>query len=616
MGFPLSFRISPGASGSALADPDATENESVRIMKIDPAMPDPIKQAFAACRQHFVAAAVFSALVNILYLAPTIYMMQVYDRVVPTGGVLTLFWITVIVAIAIACLSALDVVRNRLMLRASLRLNRQLATPILDRLLARAKGNADPAAAQAMRDFDSFRGAVASPSAIALFDIPWTPLYFAVAFLIHPLLGMMILGAGMVLLGLALLNERATKKSAAASHKAMAAAYAGQEAIFAKAEIVRALGMRRALVARQIGDRRVGLEASARTQLTASRYTGLVKFARMFMQSLSLGVGAWLAIKAEISVGAIIAASVLLARALQPIEQMVQAWPAIGQARQAKASIEALFRSTDDLVGDRVALPTPEGYVQLSNILLRTADNSALILRGVSTWLIPGEVLGVIGPSGAGKTTLARIAAGAIPPDSGEIRIDEAQYGDWDAERLAAHIGYLPQEPTLLPGTIGENISRFAAVRGEHAADVDAQVTRAAIAAGIHDLILHLPGGYNARIGDGGLLLSGGQAQRIALARALYGDPKLLILDEPNASLDSQGEEALSEAIAKAKARDAAIMIVTHRQSALRCADRLAVMKNGMIEHQGPREEVLELLRHSAAMAAANVVKMKRNVKP
>ncbi|RYD43611.1 MAG: ATP-binding cassette domain-containing protein [Sphingomonadales bacterium] len=523
-------------------------------MRTDFAVPSQIRQAFAACRQHFVAAAAFSALVNILYLAPTIYMMQVYDRVVPTGGVLTLFWITVIVALAIACLSALDMVRSRLMLRASLRLNRQLAAPILDRLLARAKGNADPAAAQAMRDFDSFRNVVASPSAIALFDLPWTPLYFVVAFIIHPVLGLLIFGAGVVLLTLALLNERATKKSAAAGHQAMAAAYAKQESMFEKAEIVRALGMRRALVARQIADRREGLEASANTQLTAARYTGLVKFARMFLQSLALGVGAWLAINAEISVGAIIAASVLLARALQPIEQIVQAWPTIGQARRAKASIEALFRSTDNLVGDRVALPEPEGYVELSNVSLRTPDNSALILRGVSTWLIP-------------------------------------------------------------PGTIGENISRFAAARGEHAVDIDDKVTRAAIAAGIHDLILHLPGGYNAQIGDGGLRLSGGQAQRIALARALYGDPKVLILDEPNAALDSQGEEALNHAIVAAKLRQAAIMIVTHRQSALRDADRLAVLKNGVIEHQGPRAEVMELLRESAA-AAANVIKMTRNKKP
>lgn len=581
-------------------------------MPVSPAL----KEAVRACRTHFALAAVFSALVNILYLAPTIYMMQVYDRVVPTGGVLTLFWITVIVAIAIACLSALDMVRNRLMLRASLRLNRQLAAPILDRLLARAKGNADPAAAQAMRDFDTLRQTIASPSTIALFDIPWTPLYFLVAFVIHPLLGLMILGGAAVLVILALLNERATKRSAADGHRAMATAYAGQEAMFGKAEIVRALGMRRALVARQIGDRHAGLEASAISQLAASRYAALVKFARMFMQSLALGVGAWLAINAQISVGAIIAASVLLARALQPIEQMVSAWPSIGQARQAKASIEALFQATDELVGERVTLPEPQGYVQLSNILLRTPDNEALILRGVSTWLIPGEVLGVIGPSGAGKTTLARIAAGAIPPDGGEIRIDEAQYSDWDAEKLAAHIGYLPQDPTLLPGTIGENISRFASARREVATDIDHKVMRAATAAGIHDMILHLPGGYNARLGDDGLRLSGGQAQRVALARALYGDPKILILDEPNAALDSQGEEALNAAIAAAKAREAAIMIVTHRQSALRDADRLAVMKNGAIEHQGPREDVLELLKQSAAAARANVVTIKRGGKP
>lgn len=587
-------------------------NHGAGQMRDELPLPQPIRAAIAACRRHFLSVALFSALVNILYLAPTIYMMQVYDRAVPTGGVLTLFWITVIVGFAIGCLAALDVVRGRLMLRASLRLNRQLAAPILDRLLARARGGADPASAQAMREFDTLRQAIANPSMMAIFDLPWTPLYFLVAFLIHPMLGVMILAGGGVLVLLAILNERATRRGAAKGHKATAAAYAGQEAMFGKAEIVRALGMRRALVQRQIADRRAGLEAGARTQLAASRYTGLVKFARMFMQSLALGCGAWLAINGEISVGAIIAASVLLARALQPIEQMVAAWPSITQARAAKASIVTLFRNTDDLVGERLLLPAPVGYVQMTNILLRTPDNSALILRGASTWLIPGEVLGVIGPSGAGKTTLARIAAGAIPPDGGEIRIDEAQYSDWDPERLAAHIGYLPQDPTLLPGTIGENISRFAAARGELAVDIDERVTRAAIAAGIHDMILHLPGGYNALLGEGGLRLSGGQAQRVALARALYGDPKVLVLDEPNASLDSQGEEALGEAIRAAKAREAAIMIVTHRQAALRDADRLAVMKNGSIEHQGPREDVLRLLRDSAAAAAANVVRMKR----
>ena len=260
-------------------------------MSIEAPIPAPLRQAFAVCRQHLMLVAMFSALVNVLYLAPTIYMMQVYDRVVPTGGVLTLFWITVIVALAIGCLSALDVVRNRLMLRASLRLNRQLASPILDRLLARAKGSADPGAAQAMRDFDSLRQMIASPSAMAIFDLPWTPIYFIVAFIIHPILGGLILGGGVVLLCLALLNERATRRGAAEGHKAMAAAYAGQEAMFGKAEIVRALGMRRALVRQQIKDRRIGLEAGARTQIAASRYTGMVKFARMFMQSLALGVG-------------------------------------------------------------------------------------------------------------------------------------------------------------------------------------------------------------------------------------------------------------------------------------------------------------------------------------
>jgi PrtD family type I secretion system ABC transporter len=580
-------------------------------MSTEPPLPQPVQAAFAACRKHLLAAAFFSALINLLYLAPTIYMMQVYDRVVPTGGVVTLFWLTVIVGLAIGCLSALDIVRTRLMMRASLRLNRQLASPILERILARAKGNSDPAAGQAMREFDTLRQAITSPAATALFDLPWTPIFFIVAFLIHPALGGLIALGGATLVVLAVLNERATRRSAAESHKATASAYAGQEAMFAKAELVRALGMRRALVRRQMEDRRAGLEAGAVNQISASRYAGLVKFARMFMQSLALGAGAWLAVNGEVSVGAIIAASVLLARALQPIEQLVAGWSMIGQARQSKKSIEALFHSTEGLIQDRLTLPAPEGYVQLSQVMLRSPDNSALILRGVSTWLVPGTVLGVLGPSGAGKTSLARVAAGAIAPDAGEIRIDEAQYTDWDSEELASHIGYLPQEPTLLPGTIGENISRFAVARGEHPADVDHKITQAAKDAGIHDLVLHLPGGYNARVEEGGLRLSGGQAQRVALARAIYGEPKVLILDEPNASLDSQGDEALSEVIRMAKARGASIMIVTHRQAVLREADRLAVLNGGMIEHQGPRPEVLEILRQGAAKASENVVKMR-----
>lgn len=574
------------------------------------AVPRPLEAAIGSCRAHFFAAAAFSALINVLFLAPTIYMMQVYDRVVPTSGIVTLFWLTVVVALAIATLSALDAARSRLMVRASLRLNRFLAGEILDRLMARRRlAPGEPSTAQAMREFDSLRQAFGGPAAIAVFDLPWTPLYFIVAFMIHPVLGALILGGGAVLISLAVVNERQTKAKAGASLRATAAAYASQDVALSKAEVVRALGMRRALVARQLEERKEGLTTGAATQFGASRYNALVKFTRMVLQSLALGVAAWLAVKGAISVGAIIAGSVLLSRALQPLEQMVGAWPTITQARQAMGSLDALFTATEAATRKPVQLPTPLGYLELANVSVRNPDGTALLLRGVSLRLIPGEVVGLVGPSGAGKTTLARVAAGALQPDGGDVRIDEASFLDWDSEELARHIGYLPQDNALLPGTIGENISRFAAATGDDTAEVDEKVVAASLQAGVHELILHLPGGYNAMIGVGGPGLSGGQAQRIALARALYDDPKVLILDEPSSALDAEGEEALIRAIGAAKRRNAATLIVAHRSALLRDADRLAVVNNGVLERQGPRQEVLDAIQ--AARADPNVVNMR-----
>lgn len=576
--------------------------------------PPALSEAVRACRTHFILAATFSALINILYLAPTIYMMQVYDRVVPTNGVLTLIFITVVVGVAIATLSALDAIRVRLMTRASLRLDRLLSGEILDRLLARSRARpGDPSTQQAMREFDLLRQSLAGQAATALFDVPWTPLYLLVAFLIHPILGLLVLGAGGVLVTLAIANERRGKAKAEEAHQANAAAYESHEAMLRKAEIVRALGMRRALVSRHIQQRSIGLNAVADLQFSGSRYNGLVKFVRMFMQSFALGVGAWLAINGQISVGAIIAASVLLSRALQPIEQLVGLWPNIVQSRQALRTLGTLFEQASGPVV-RTTLPDPQGQVELQGIVVRNAEGSAILLKNISLKLAPGEVLGVVGPSGAGKTTLARVVAGALSPDLGEIRVDGANMADWDPEELARHIGYLPQDCGLLPGTISENVSRFAASRGAPQAEVDEQVVIAARLAGVHEMILHLPGGYDTCIEGNGHRLSAGQAQRVALARALYGNPRILVLDEPNSALDSDGEEALSRAIAAAKLQGAAIMIVAHRAAVLASADRLAILADGAIVAAGPRDEILQALQNSAAKK--NVVPIHEGARP
>lgn len=574
-------------------------------------VPAPVARALEACKPHLAAAALFSALINILYLAPTIYMMQVYDRVVPTGGIITLLWITVVLAVAIATLTALEATRSRILMRASLRLNRLLSGEILDRLMSRAKmKQGEAASTQAMREFDTIRQTVGGPAASALFDAPWTPLYLIVAFAIHPSLGWLIIGAGVVLVTLALFNERHTSRKSGKAHQATAIAYAAHQATVSEGEAIRALGMRRSLVNRQIMQRAEGLDAASQVQILGVRYNTLVKFIRMFMQSLALGVGAWLAVAGQISVGSIIAASVLLSRALQPVEQLVGSWPAIMQARNAMGTIRKLFDATDAPDVERTALPKPKGELELDRIVVKSsAPNGALILRNVSVTIKPGEMLGVIGPSGSGKSTLARIAAGAIVPDAGEVRIDGANIKDWDPELLATHIGYLPQNIALLPGTVSENIARFRSVGSLGKAEHDRQVIAAAQMAGAHEMILSLPNGYDTVIKSNGFELSAGQAQRVALARALFGEPQLFILDEPNSALDQDGEEALDRAMKALIARGAAVMVIAHRTAVLNNADRLLVLHEGVVAHYGPRQDVVEELRKRAA-ARANVVPM------
>ena len=576
-------------------------------------VPQAFVPAVKACRQHIVLAASFSALVNILYLAPTIYMMQIYDRVVPTAGVGTLVWLTVIVAVALATLTALDGVRARVMMRASVRLNRLLAGEIMNRLLGRGGKDASRATTQAMREFDTLRQAMGGQAMMAVFDTPWTPIYFLAAFIIHPILGGLVLLGIAILVVQAIINERKTKPLSERAHTSSAKAYALQENVVGQAEVIRALGMRGALVGRQMRERQAGLEAATDVQFLGSRYNARVKFFRMFMQSAALGAGAWLAINGQISIGAIIAASVLLNRALQPIEQLVQQWGTLIQARQAMDSLADLFGRTADPVEQRTKLPAPLGNIALEGVVVRSPDASAILLRNIGMELKPGEVTGVIGASGAGKTTLARVVAGGIAPDLGDIRIDGARYQDWDPEELATHIGYLPQESSLLPGSVAENISRFSQDRQQDG-DVSNAVVEAARLVGVHEMILHLPDGYDTMLGDQQIRLSTGQQQRIALARAFFGKPRVIVLDEPNSALDSEGEQALARAVAAARLDQAAIMIVAHRASILSAADRLVVLDDGVVVDAGARDDVLERLRKK--VEEQTVVPMKDRRKP
>lgn len=565
-----------------------------RLIENKPGL-EPLRAAVAALRWHLVFAAGFSALVNILYLAPTLYMMQVYDRVVPTGGLTTLAFITAVVFFALATLGALDHLRSRLMALAGLRLDRMLAGTVLRRVAGAQQISGR--AAQALREFDHVRAGIGGAGMIALFDAPWTPIYLIVCFMLHPALGALALLGAALLFGLAVLNERATKPRLQQAAKASAAAYAAQEAVASQAEVVRALGMRDSLVEHQLDQRRMATDAQIDAQMTGSRYTGVIKFLRMLLQSLALGLGAWLAVEGQISIGAIIAASVLLSRAVAPIEALVGAWGGIVQARTSWAVLIELFTGTADQDRERTALPNPVGRLQVENISVRSPAGDAILLKQVAFALEPGQTLGVIGPSGAGKTTLARVVAGALQPHAGVVRLDGADYAAWDSEKLARHIGYLPQDANLFDGSIKQNISRFTRIEEEASEKTDARVVAAAKAAGVHEMILRLPQGYDTVIGMGGRGLSSGQGQRVALARALYGDPCLLVLDEPNSHLDMEGEAALVRAVKGAAQRGATVIVIAHRTGVLQSLDLLLVLKDGMVQGFGPRDEVTSRLQ-------------------
>ena len=552
---------------------------------------EPLADALKACRSHFLWAAVFSAGVNLLYLTPTLYMMQVYDRVVPTGGLTTLVLITVVAVFALAALAGLDWLRGRLMLRAGLRLDRMLSGKVLARVMDLQAKSPNT---QALREFDNVRGAIGGQGMLALFDAPWTPIYLACCFLLHPAIGFLTLIGGMILFGLAWLNERDTRPRLNKAIQSQNSAYSAQEAVAGQSEVVRALGMRQSSIARQIEQRRHATGAQADAQLTGGKYSGAIKFLRLVMQSGALGLAALLAVRGEISPGSIIASSVLLSRAVAPIELLVGVWPTLIQAGTSWKTLTDLFASTAAVERERTTLPDPQGRLQVEGVSVKFPDTEAPQLRSVSFSLKPGQTLGIIGASGSGKTTLARVIAGAMKAQSGTVRLDGAEYEAREGDELARWIGYLPQSPSLFAGSIKDNISRFATSIGVDQETADRDAVAAAMAAGAHELILRLPNGYDTQLGPFGQGLSAGQAQRVALARALYRNPVLLVLDEPNSNLDNEGSRALNAAIRQLKSEGKSVLIMAHRPAAIEECDMLLVLDMGARRAFGPRDEVMK----------------------
>lgn len=547
-----------------------------------------LASAVRECRPHFVAAALFSMLVNLLYLAPAIYMLQVYDRVVPTGGVATLFLITLALAIALVSLSGLDAIRLRLLVRASLRLESVVTPRLLKRTLSPG-----PAGGQAIRDFDTVRTTMASPATAALFDVPWLPIFIIVGFLLHFWIGILAILAAVAMLTLAWSNQKLTRRAIDEATGSLAASQSWTNAAAFQGEAVRALGMSSRIVRLGLLKRSAAVTKLANTNFVGSRFTAAGRFLRLFVQSAALGLGALLAIEGKISMGAIIAASIVVGRALQPVDSVIAGWSSLMAARAALARLTDALATEPVEQAVRTRLPDPKGRLSLVQVGMRAPDGRP-ILFGVSLEVKPGEVLAVIGPSGSGKTSLSKVLVGAAEPTVGEVRLDGAKLTDWDQDELGRFVGYMPQQPSLLEGSVRDNICRFDDAAERDAVDRD--VVDAAKLAGVHEMILALPNGYEAVLGPGGAGLSAGQGQRIALARALYRAPALIVLDEPNSWLDAQGDAALAAAVKAMRSRGSAIVIAAHRKSVLDYADRVLVLDAGRPKLLGETASVIAQL--------------------
>ncbi len=541
--------------------------------------------ALAECKPRLVQVAAFSVLLNLLGLAPVLFMLQVYDRAIPSRSLSTLAMLALIYLLAMSAMAAIDFARGRLLTRAGVRLDRLLSRPVLDALIRR-DGEAPNAAA--LRNLDTLRQAASGPTLLALLDAPWTPVYILVAALVHPWVGAMALVGAIVLVIIAVLGERRTSPLVARAAAARSHAYAGIDRMLAHAALLDAFGLRERFLESHGRGRDAGVSLNLDASFAASSYVTAARMLRMLLQSLGLGLGAWLAIDDKITGGAVFAASLLIGKALQPIEQITGAWRSLGHARVAFAGLRALFAATPAPIV-RTRLPDPRGALAVEELSVCPLLDAAPVLEALTFDVAPGQMIGVIGQSGAGKSTLARALAGVIRPSAGQIRLDGAALGDWPRDQLAQAIGYVPQEPILFEGTVADNIAGFPSQR---TAEIDAEIMRVTKLCGAHDFILRLPHAYDTVVAPGMHFLSAGQAQGVAIARALYGRPKLLVLDEPNASIDAAGEIALVRALSAARAEGAAVVVVAHRQAVLADVDKLLLLVRGRMAAFGDAAEV------------------------
>ncbi|WP_028696704.1 type I secretion system permease/ATPase [Pseudomonas cremoricolorata] len=563
---------------------------------------DPTRDIDAALlryRRLFGVLALFSGVINLLMLVPSIYMMQVFDRVLTSRNETTLLMLSLILLGFFALSCALEWVRGQVMIRMSAGLDTHLGERVFDAAFERSLKEHSANPAQVLSDLNAIRQFVTGPGLIALFDAPWLPLYIIATFLFHPWLGVFTVIGSLILAALALWNELSTRKSMAEANRLSVASSSYVNSTLHNAEVIQALGMLGPLRKRWFNVQQRVIVEQGRASDRSARIAALSRFVRMTWQSLALGLGAILVIENQISAGVMIAVSVLLGRAMAPAEALIGSWKQMGNAKSSYARLNRLLAEFPK-AAPRMPLPPPSGALTLERLVVTPPGQQKPAINGVTLALAKGEVLAVVGPSASGKSSLARAMVGIWPARQGSVRLDGAEIGQWSRQALGPHLGYLPQDIELFDGSIAENIARF----GEVEAD---KVIAAAQLAGIHPMILQLPNGYDTLLGSGGLGLSGGQKQRIGLARALYGKPALVVLDEPNSNLDDAGELALVQAVRQLKADGCTVVLVTHRPSVLAAVDKLLFLRDGVQHLFGPRDQVLKTLLPAAAAKPAEI---------
>ena len=555
--------------------------------------PDVFQRALGIYKKIIWSTLIFSAAINILLFVGPLYMLQIYDRVLQSRNETTLVMLTVIAGSMLMVHGLLEFLRSRVLVRTGYQFDEALSAPLFHRVLKASLANPGGNSQAALSDVGRLREFLTGSGLTAMCDVPWVPLFLVVCFLFHPWIGTVALGGATIVFVLALISELTTKKTLDEAQNVNQAAQQFASTTLQNAEVIRAMGMEGQLRDRWLErhDRMMDLQASASDR--AGVISSISKFVRAGLQVAILGVGAYLVLQGEMSAGVMVAASIMMGRALAPVDQVVGQWKNFVGARQSYRRLKSMFAQIPADI-ERTALPAPEGRLAVEGLMALVPGSRTPVLQGVNFAIEPGQTLAVVGPSGAGKSSLVRTLVGVWPTVSGTVRLDGTEIGHYNSDELGAYVGYLPQEVELFAGTIAENIARF------RDAD-DKDIVAAAKLAGVHDMIQKLPQGYDTEIGIGGRSLSGGQRQRVGLARALYGNPSLIVLDEPNANLDSEGETALMHALASIKQRATTVVFVSHKMNLLSQADMTLVMKDGRVQRFVPTRQFLQPMAAAAA---------------